>query len=194
VPRANPVDKPDSVAAEIEECSGNWESTDEEEMSLPALAKYQADAGAAKAADDRRRYKPGHRRHSTRPGVIFPFRGQQFRFADMLTPGYWNRPVYRVQTRMPTWDEFNEMGLDPDWAPIDFHNAEIERNREARLARLAIPGQTQARNDEEDRIEASLKRAFQARTSADVPAGIPENYDEFSDVPSGTIFLKCVKV
>jgi hypothetical protein len=102
----------------------------------------------------------------------------------MLTPGYWNRPVYRVQTRMPTWDEFNEMGLDPDWAPIDFHNDEIERNREARLARLATEDQTQAREDDEDRIQASLKRAFQARASAPIPAGIPENSDEFSDVPS----------
>ena len=184
------MDKPDSVAAEIEECSGNWESTDEEEMSLPALAKYQLDAAATKAADDRRRFKPGHRRHSTRPGVIFPFRGQQYRFADMLTSGYWNRPVYRVQTRMPTWDEFNEMGLDPDWAPIDYHNAEIERNREVRLARLATEDQTQAREDDEDRIQASLKRAFQARDSAATTAPVPADtyHDEFSDVPSGTIF------
>ena len=192
MPRPDPVTKPDSVAAEIAECTGGWETTDEEELTLPALTRYQLDASDTKAAAERCRFKPGHRRHSTRPGVIFPFRGQQYRFADMLTPGYWNRPVYRVQTRMPTWDEFNEMGLDPDWAPIDFHNAEIERNREIRLARLATDDQTQAREDDEDRIQASLKRAYKARASAPVPVDVPENSDEFSDVPSdvpsGTIF------
>ena len=134
VPRADPVTLPDSVAAEIAEYTGGWDTTDDEDMSLAAVVRYQLDAVDTKAANDRRRYKPGHRRHNTRPGVNFPYRGgQQYR-----------------------------------WSTED---------------------QTQAREDDEDRIQASLKRAFKARESAaPVPARIPEDSDEFSDVPSGTIF------